>query len=95
MFQSNSRPVFGSPFRRVRRRQPWITPSIFEWTNNTNVLDEYTLGQLVDNKLALDMLSSHWDTWITEADFETIAAAGLTHVRCVARPSLPPIPSVR
>ncbi|KAF8808719.1 glycoside hydrolase [Phlegmacium glaucopus] len=61
--------------------EPWITPSIFENTNNDNVLDEFTLGQLVDQKTALTMLEQHWDTWITEDDFKAISAAGLNHVR--------------
>ncbi|KZV62907.1 glycoside hydrolase family 5 protein [Peniophora sp. CONT] len=61
--------------------EPWITPSIFIWTNNSAVVDEYTLGKLVDNDVALDMLKQHWETWITEVDFKAIAAAGLTHVR--------------
>ncbi|KAI0734298.1 glycoside hydrolase [Fomitopsis betulina] len=61
--------------------EPWITPSIFESTNNTDVVDEYTLGQLIDRNWALDTLQQHWDTWITEDDFKDIKAAGLNHVR--------------
>lgn len=61
--------------------EPWITPSIFNNTNNTAIVDEYTFGQLQDFPTALDVLQQHWDTWITEDDFIAIAAAGLTHVR--------------
>ncbi|EFI27950.1 exo-beta-1,3-glucanase [Coprinopsis cinerea okayama7 len=61
--------------------EPWITPSFFERTNNTDVIDEYTLGALVDRAAALEMLTQHWETWITEDDFIAIRAAGLTHVR--------------
>ncbi|KDQ24837.1 glycoside hydrolase family 5 protein [Pleurotus ostreatus PC15] len=61
--------------------EPWITPSFFERTNNTNVVDEFTLGQLFDRDVALDMLKDHWETWITEDDFIAIKAAGLNHVR--------------
>lgn len=61
--------------------QPWITPSIFENTNNTDVVDEYTFGQLLDRDWATSTLEQHWDTWITEDDFEDIKAAGLNHVR--------------
>ena len=64
--------------------QPWITPSIFIWTNNSAVVDEYTLGKLVDNDVALAMLKQHWETWITEDDFVAIKAAGLNHVRYVS-----------
>ncbi|KAI0950938.1 hypothetical protein AcW1_008108 [Taiwanofungus camphoratus] len=61
--------------------EPWITPSIFEDTNNTNIVDEYTFGQMQDPEHALSVLQSHWDSWITEDDFKAIKAAGLNHVR--------------
>ncbi|TBU33304.1 glycoside hydrolase [Dichomitus squalens] len=61
--------------------EPWITPSIFENTNNSDIIDEYTFGQMLDADYALDVLQNHWDTWITEDDFAAIAAAGLNHVR--------------
>ena len=61
--------------------KPWITPSLFESFNNTNIVDEYTLGQNIDHDTALGMLQSHWQTWITEDDFKAISAAGLNHVR--------------
>lgn len=61
--------------------QPWITPSIFENTNNTDVVDEYTFGQLLNRDWATSTLEQHWNTWITEDDFEDIKAAGLNHVR--------------
>ncbi|KAF9036214.1 glycoside hydrolase family 5 protein [Panaeolus papilionaceus] len=61
--------------------EPWITPSVFESTGNDNIIDEFTLGQLLDTKTAQTILKQHWDTWITEDDFVQIAAAGLNHVR--------------
>ena len=61
--------------------QPWITPSIFENFNNSNIVDEYTLGQNIDYNTALGILTNHWKTWITEDDFKAISAAGLNHVR--------------
>ncbi|KAH9942759.1 glycoside hydrolase [Amylocystis lapponica] len=61
--------------------EPWITPSIFENTNNTNIVDEYTFGQMQNASQALAVLQNHWDTWITEDDFQAIKAAGLNHVR--------------
>lgn len=62
-------------------QQPWITPSIFENTNNSDIVDEYTFGQMQDPDEALQVLQSHWATWITEDDFQAISAAGLNHVR--------------
>ena len=61
--------------------QPWITPSIFDNTNDSRIVDEYTFGQYQDRSKAASTLQRHWDTWITEADFAAIAAAGLNHVR--------------
>ncbi|KAI0722610.1 glycoside hydrolase [Earliella scabrosa] len=61
--------------------EPWITPSIFENTNNPDIIDEYTFGQMQDRDQALSVLQNHWETWITEDDFAAIKDAGLNHVR--------------
>ncbi|KAF5352453.1 hypothetical protein D9756_005900 [Leucocoprinus leucothites] len=61
--------------------EPWITPSLFDNTNDGRVVDEWTFGQYVDRAEAAQVLKNHWDTWITEDDFRQIAAAGLNHVR--------------
>lgn len=76
--------VCNAPRRvQVRRahscRQPWITPSLFEATGNNNIVDEYTFGQLQDHNKAYNALKSHWDSFITESDFASIAAAGYVH----------------
>jgi aryl-phospho-beta-D-glucosidase BglC (GH1 family) len=56
--------------------QPWITPSLFDNTSNPDVVDEWTFGQYQDHAVALETLTNHWNTWITETDFQAIAAAG-------------------
>ncbi|KAF8896377.1 glycoside hydrolase family 5 protein [Infundibulicybe gibba] len=61
--------------------EPWITPSIFQNTNNDAVVDEFTFGAMQDFNTALGVLKKHWQTWITEDDFIAISAAGLNHVR--------------
>ncbi|KAG6837641.1 hypothetical protein H0H93_004917 [Arthromyces matolae] len=61
--------------------EPWITPSIFDNTGDSRIIDEYTFGKYQDRATALGVLQNHWNTWITEADFSAIAAAGLNHVR--------------
>jgi aryl-phospho-beta-D-glucosidase BglC (GH1 family) len=58
------------------RIKPWVTPSLFDNTGNPNIVDEWTFGQLQDQKTALNTLQNHWNTWITESDFAAIAAAG-------------------
>jgi glucan 1,3-beta-glucosidase len=62
--------------------EPWITPSIFkQWEDGNSVKDEYTLCQTLGKAEALSRLSSHWSTWITQADFTEIASHGLNLVR--------------
>ncbi|RXW25484.1 hypothetical protein EST38_g326 [Candolleomyces aberdarensis] len=61
--------------------EPWITPSVFERTGNTDIVDEYTLGELMDRADAERLLLDHWESWITEDDFIAIREAGLNHVR--------------
>lgn len=56
--------------------QPWITPSIFDNTGDSRIIDEWTFGQYMDEDEARHVLKRHWDTWITENDFRDIAAAG-------------------
>jgi aryl-phospho-beta-D-glucosidase BglC (GH1 family) len=48
---------------------------------NANIVDEWTFGSLQSRSTATAALTNHWNTWITEADFAAIAAAGLNHVR--------------
>lgn len=56
--------------------QPWITPSLFGNTGNSAIVDEWTFAQYQDPNVARAKLTEHWDTWITESDFQAIAAAG-------------------
>jgi glucan 1,3-beta-glucosidase len=58
--------------------EPWITPSLFE---GSAAVDEYTLTQILGKDAAKSKLSQHWDSFITQDDFQQIAAAGLNHVR--------------
>ncbi|KAG7091441.1 hypothetical protein E1B28_010477 [Marasmius oreades] len=61
--------------------EPWITPSLFDNTGNDQIIDEWTFGQFQDRGQALNVLTQHWDTWITESDIAAIADAGLNHIR--------------
>ncbi|KAI4155659.1 MAG: hypothetical protein LQ340_000848 [Diploschistes diacapsis] len=62
--------------------EPWITPSMFsDWAQNQEVKDEYDLCKTLGSSEAYSRLSSHWNTWITQSDFQQIAQMGLNHVR--------------
>jgi glucan 1,3-beta-glucosidase len=47
----------------------------------TDAVDEYTLTQALGRDAAYSKLSEHWNSFITQDDFNQIAAAGLNHVR--------------
>ncbi|KAF8886923.1 glycoside hydrolase family 5 protein [Infundibulicybe gibba] len=80
-FPYGSQPVRGVNLGGWLALEPWITPSLFDNTGNPQIIDEWTFGQFQDRNTAAAALRAHWDTWITEADFKAIAAAGLNHVR--------------
>lgn len=66
--------------------QPWITPSLFDDTGNPAITDEWTFTHLQERDVARAKLVKHWDTWITEADFQSIAEAGyILVIRCSSR----------
>jgi len=59
----------------------WITPSLYQAAGPT-VGDEWTFGQAAQSNPALkNLLTNHWETFITENDFIQIKNAGLNHVR--------------
>lgn len=62
--------------------EPWITPSLFApWADGGDVVDEYTFTQTLGTTAATNQLYAHWNTWITQDDFNEIASLGLNHVR--------------
>lgn len=69
---------------RLSKEKAGITPSFFIATNNTNIVDEFTLGQMMGYDTAQEMLEQHWATWYTQDDFMQIAAANLNFVRQVS-----------
>jgi len=60
--------------------EPWITPSLFDALGGAAV-DEWTYCATLGQAEAHNRLSNHWNTWITQSDFNAIAGAGLNHVR--------------
>ena len=59
--------------------EPWITPSIFSLGDD--VVDEYSYTKSLGKSKAQSALEKHWNTWITQDDFNQISKAGLNHVR--------------
>ncbi|KAJ5085863.1 hypothetical protein N7532_010634 [Penicillium argentinense] len=60
--------------------EPWITPSIFDDAGDAAV-DEYSLCATLGADQCRAVLSQHWASFITQDDFNQIAAAGMNHVR--------------
>jgi len=60
--------------------EKWITPSAFAGVPD-NINDEYQLTKYLGYEAAEARMRSHWDTWVTEADFIFFKNAGLNHVR--------------
>jgi len=60
--------------------EPWITPSLFDEVGGAAV-DEWTFCSVLGASEAQKRLYNHWYSWITQGDFQAIAAAGMNHVR--------------
>ena len=81
-FDYNSQKVYGVNLGGWFVLEPWITPSLFdEWANSRTVVDEYTYTQTLGRDEASRRLNNHWNTFITQDDFNAIKNAGLNHVR--------------
>jgi len=66
--------------------EPWITPNFFEDLdasdgNQQRIVDEYTLAQYVDPAMYRETMKNHWATFISLADFQRVAQAGVSHIR--------------
>jgi glucan 1,3-beta-glucosidase len=48
---------------------------------DNDAVDEYTLTKIMGADAAKSKLSAHWNSFITQDDFNQIAKAGLNHVR--------------
>ena len=58
----------------------FITPSLYEQADDDRVIDEWSFGRYVDEDKAHRILKHHYDTFVTEDDFEQIASYGLNPV---------------
>jgi glucan 1,3-beta-glucosidase len=59
-----------------------MDPLFFDATLTAmNITDQYTLMTNANASFAQSKLTAHWKSWITETDFQQIAAAGLNTVR--------------
>lgn len=81
-FDYNNQKVYGVNLGGWLVLEPWITPSLFDqWADSRAVVDEYTYTQTLGKDEASRRLNNHWNSFITQDDFNAIKSAGLNHVR--------------
>lgn len=61
--------------------EAFITPSLFDSFDCASCLDEWHIGKDVSKSKATKILTNHFNSFITEADFAKIASLGLNHIR--------------
>ncbi|KAI7849415.1 glycoside hydrolase superfamily [Circinella umbellata] len=62
--------------------EPFISPSLFDqFSAEDNVVDEWTLCAKLGPEKAKEQIKKHYDTFITEEDFEKMQKMGINHVR--------------
>lgn len=69
--------------------EPYITPSLYNNAtdlattigNNSEIVDEFTLCDVLGYDQALSLLQDHWESWINEEDFRQIKNDGFNLVR--------------
>lgn len=60
--------------------EPFITPSLFDYSSTLGIIDEYTLCSYLGSSCE-SKLEAHYASFVTESTFQEIADAGLDHVR--------------
>lgn len=75
------RPIRGVNLGGWLSLEPFITPSLFEYDEDDEVIDEYTLCKHLGPEKSKEILEEHYATFITENDFKNIVNAGLDHLR--------------
>lgn len=58
--------------------EKWMDSTIFD-QNAPNANDEWTFCQQASNPA--QALQNHWNSWVTESDFQTLASVSANHVR--------------
>jgi glucan 1,3-beta-glucosidase len=67
-----------------------MTPSLFDGTGDSRIIDEWTFCQYQSKSAATLALTNHWNTFITEQDFIDIKNAGYV-VQSVSPPVKPTV----
>ncbi|GAB7338218.1 hypothetical protein MBLNU457_4555t1 [Dothideomycetes sp. NU457] len=81
VWQYGTTPIRGINLGGWLSIEPVITPSLFSpYTTRDNVVDEWTLCQKLGNN-AKAVIEQHYSSFVNEATFQEMQAAGFDHVR--------------
>ena len=58
----------------------WMNEDWFVQNAGPQAMDEWSFSQALGSKAA-GVLEDHWNTWVTEADLDTLASVGVNHIR--------------
>jgi len=64
--------------------ESWIYPQWWQQVTNGSVPDgqgEWQFCETLGPAACSEVLEPHWDSWVTQADLQALASAGVTHVR--------------
>ncbi|KAJ2064062.1 hypothetical protein GGI17_001254 [Coemansia sp. S146] len=59
----------------------WITPSLIAAIPEPKPNDYLQLCNRLGPEATLNLMRRHWESWVTEAEIQRLAAAGITHLR--------------
>jgi glucan 1,3-beta-glucosidase len=84
VFSALSLPMRGVNLGGWMVLESWIYPLWWVGVTNGTVpggVGEYQFCGIVGKARCTEILTTHWDTWYTFSDMQTLASAGITHVR--------------
>jgi len=61
--------------------ESWIKPSLYNNNGVAGGLGEWGFCQKLGQAKAKQVLTAHWDTWVTQSDLQKLASHGITHLR--------------
>jgi len=61
--------------------ESWITPTLYSQNGVGGGSGEWEFCQKLGKEKASQVLSAHWDTWVTKSDLQTLANNGINYLR--------------
>jgi len=61
--------------------ESWMTPTLYNNNGVSSGVGEWGFTQKLGKTKAEQVLTSHWNNWVSQADLQKIASNGITHLR--------------